>query len=129
MLYPFLDVPHMLKLIRNHLANLKTFYDRLGRPISWKFFEELVDLKEKENFITHEMTKAHINFQKNVMKVSLVAQTFSGSVAESMKSLMERNYSTFKNAAATIEFTDRMDKLFDILNSDIQRLDQHLPVC
>lgn len=123
MVYPFLDTPHMLKLIRNHLADKKTFYDRLGRAISWRYFEALVDLKEKDDFVTHKMTKNHIHFKKNVMKVSLATETFSSSVAESMRSLMERNHNTFKNAEATIEFTERMDKLFDILNSDVQRPD------
>lgn len=121
--YPFLDPPHMLKLIRNHLANNKTFYDRIGRPISWKYFEELVKLKDQENFITHKMTIQHINFKKKIMNVSLATQTLSSSVAKSMRSLMERNYSAFGNAAATIEFIERMNKLFDVLNSDIQRPD------
>lgn len=70
---------------------------------------------------THKLTKAHIEYQRKPMKVSLAAQTFSNSVALSFKSLIERRHPDFVNAAETAEFTFRMDKLFDILNSDIQR--------
>lgn len=118
-IYPFLDIPHMLKLIRNVLANHKIIYDRLGRSIEWKFFEQLLEVKNKTNFTTHKLTKDHINFKKNEMKVNLAAQTFSKSVAQSLKSLVNRNYPGFESALATSEFAQRMDTLFDILNSDI----------
>lgn len=110
----------MLKLIRNVLSNKKIFYDRLGRPIEWSYFEKLVDIKEKDDFNTHKMTKTHIDYRQHEMKVSLAAQTFSNSTANSLKSLMDRRYPGFENASGTIEFTKRMNKLFDVLNSDQQ---------
>lgn len=121
--YPFLDPPHMLKLVRNVLSNRQKIYDRFGRAIEWRYFEQLVEVKNKENFITHKMTKDHIDFKRHEMRVRLAAQTFSKSVAQSMKSLMDRNHPGFEGASATIEFSQRMDTLFDILNSDIGHRD------
>lgn len=115
--FPFFDAPHMLKLMRNVLADRKIIYDRLGRAIEWRHFEQLVDIKEKDDFITHKMTKAHINYHQRAMKVSLAAQTFSNSTAKSMKSLMDRNHPDFATASGTIEFTRRINNLFDVMNS------------
>lgn len=119
-IFPFFDPPHMLKLIRNVLADKKIIYDRLGRAIEWRHFEQLVDIKEKDHFITHKMTKKHIYYQQHEMTVSLAAQTFSNSTAKSMKSLMDRNHPGFENASGTIEFTRRINNLFDVLNSKQQ---------
>lgn len=121
LIYPFLDPSHMLKLIRNCLLNVKTIYDRLGRAIEWRYFQKLVQLRDNDNLITHKMTKAHINLQNSdKMKVSYAAQTFSDSVATSMEYLMRRQHPDFINAGATIELARRMDRLFDVLNSNEQ---------
>lgn len=117
-IFPFFDPPHMLKLIRNVLGEKKVMYDRHGRPIEWKYFEILVDLKEKDTLITHKMTKNHINYHQQKMKVSLAAQTFSNSTAISMQSLMNRKYPGFENSAGTIEFSKRLNNLFDVMNSN-----------
>lgn len=117
-IFPFLDPPHMLKLIRNHLSSCRTMYDREGRPIEWKYFERLVAIKNQDGLSTHKMTTAHINYSRNEMRVSLAAQTFSQSAALSMESLMRRKYPGFENTDGTIEFTKRLDTLFDTMNSD-----------
>lgn len=121
-IFTFLDAPHMLKLIRNALGSRKNFYDRFGRAIEWEYFVKLVNLDGTESMVSHKMTKAHINYEnKNKMKVSLAAQTFSQSVGKSFGSLVDRKYPGFENASATAEFCVRIDQTFDILNSDVQR--------
>lgn len=115
------DQPHMLKLVRNALYSLKTMYDREGRKIEWKYFETLVELGQKLDFVSHKMTRAHLDLVKNKMNVLIAAQTFSNSVGTSFKSLMERNHPDFKECAGTIDFTLKMNTLFDILNSDKHR--------
>lgn len=119
----FFDPPHMLKLIRGTLGSYKTIYDRTGRAIEWKYFERLVDIRDKEYFVTHKMTRAHIEYHRNPMKVLLATQTFSNSTAVSLQSLSQRKTPGFEEAAATSELAARLDKLFDILNSDTQRPD------
>lgn len=119
-IFPFFDPPHMLKLIRNVLSDKKIFYDRLGRPIEWRYFEQLVNVKEKDDLNTHKMTKTHIDYRHHEMRVSLAAQTFSNSTANSLKFLMERQYPGFEDAGGTIEFTKRINNLVDVMNSDQQ---------
>lgn len=124
LIYTFLDPPHMLKLIRNSLGNRKIFYDRIGRPIEWKHFVNLVELNDDTLLLSHKLTKAHINYEhKNKMNVALATQTLSQSVGKSLKYLVDRKYSEFENAAGTAEFCLRIDQAFDILNSDHQRPD------
>lgn len=123
-IFTFFDPPHMMKLIRNYIGNGNIIYDRLGRAIDWKYFKLLVAIRDKEYFITHKMTRAHLDYQKkNGMKVLLATQTLSSSVASSMQSLLDRKYPGFDNAAGTIEICKRMDILFDIVNSDGERPD------
>lgn len=110
----------MLKLLRNKLGKIKVLYDRLGRPIEWKYFEMLADLRHAENFVTHKLTKAHINYENNKMKVSLAAQLFSQSVAHSLQSLRDRNYPGFEQVDGTIEFCRRIDRLFNTLKSNME---------
>lgn len=119
--FPMFDQPHMLKLIRNSLYHLKTMYDREGRKIEWRFYERLVELGKKEDFVSHKMTGAHLDLERNKMNVKIAAQTFSNSVASSFQSLMERNHPNFQECSGTIEFTIKINRLFDILNSDVLR--------
>jgi len=51
------------------------------------------------------------------MKVRLAAQVISSSVADSLKFCQSQNFESFDNCDATIEFLQRFDRLFDILNS------------
>lgn len=123
-IYTFLDPPHMLKLIRNSLTNRKVFYDRIGRPIEWMHFVNMVNLNDEAALLSHKMTKAHINYEhKNKMNVLLAVQTLSQSTGESFKYLMDRRYPEFENVSGTAEFCIRIDRSFDILNSDLQRPD------
>ena len=47
-IYVFLDVCHMLKLIRNTLGDGGILYDKDGKTISWAYLIELQKLQEKE---------------------------------------------------------------------------------
>lgn len=118
-IYMFLDPPHMLKLIRNTLGSYKVLYDDNNNAIKWEYFEHLVDIQEKEGLhLGTKITKRHINWFKEKMKVKLAAQTFSLSVAKALQYLRETNYSpNFENSEATERFVIFMNDAFDILNS------------
>lgn len=120
-LHIFLDPPHMVKLVRNALFKYSTMYDRDGRQIQWKHFESLVGFGENNDFVSHKMTKKHLDVERCKMNVSVAAQTLSASVASSMKSLKKRGHTDFQECDGTIELAERVDKLFDILNSDVLR--------
>lgn len=119
-IFIFFDAPHMIKLIRNCLGTYKTLYHENGSKIEWTFFEKLADLRTKCDIVTHKLTKKHIMFEKDIMKVSLAVQTFSQSVARSMVKLAEypQTQSMFENSAETARFAKRMDNLFNVFNSD-----------
>lgn len=112
------DAPHMLKLMRNYLGEEKIMYDDNGESIEWKFYEQLEKYSDENELITHKLTQKHTkHWAENKMKVSLAAQLFSRSVASSMNFLKEKNCPVFLNADATINFTLRINNIFDILNS------------
>lgn len=112
-----LDPCHMLKLARNCLDIEKFIYDGDGRKIEWKHFESLESRRVKNNFITHKLTKKHIESQHNRMNVTLAAQTLSNSVANSLEYLMKEGVKSFINCAGTIQFCRMMNDLFDVFNT------------
>lgn len=63
------------------------------------------------------MTRRHINFWQQKMKVSLCVQTFSASVADSIRFARERlEHPDFEDSFETEKFIRIIDRLFDILN-------------
>ena len=46
--YVILDICRMLKLARNALGSIKSFYDKDGGEIQWSFFQQLYNLQEAE---------------------------------------------------------------------------------
>lgn len=113
----FLDICHMLKLLRNTLALNKTFFDSDGREVKWEYFEKLEQLQTSEGMrLGNRLTNRHIFFENQKMKTSLAAQTFSHSVAAAMQYLLNTGDPEFAGCEATIDFTLKVNNLFDILN-------------
>lgn len=116
-IFIMMDPPHMIKLMRNYIGSLKQMFDSTGRVIDWKFYELLELLREQKDFVTHKITKKHMNWEERKMKVSLAVQLLSNSVASSMQYLLDCGHEDFQNCEGTIAFTSRLNDLFDILNS------------
>lgn len=115
-IHVILDPCHMLKLIRNCLGTKKMF--QYGdEKIEWVFFERLESCRVNSNFVTHKLTKKHIQWHRNKMNVKLAAQTFSDSVANSMEYLEQHNHSGFEGCGGTVKFNRTINNLFDIFNS------------
>lgn len=117
--YCFLDACHMIKLVRNALSSLKWLRDSTGSLVEWNYIRQLYELQEKEGL--HAATKlraAHIDWQKQKMKVNLAAQTLSSSVADAIEFCREDlKLPQFKGSEATVKFIRLFDRLFDCLNS------------
>lgn len=115
----FPDPSHMLKLVRNTLGEKGPIIDPYGRVISWDYVKALVELQDNEGLhLGNKLTKSHINFVKQVMKVKLAAQVMSESVANAIEFCeRELNISNFKHSAGTVNFIRKMNNLFDVLNS------------
>lgn len=113
----FFDACHMLKLTRNCIESCKLITDDKDRPIEWRHFESLERFRGKNGFVTHKINSTHIDIARNKMKVSLAAQLLSRSAANSMAYLMESGEPCFEDCSGTIDFTLKMNNLFDILNT------------
>lgn len=116
-IFIMLDACHMLKLIRNCLGAVN-IYDNENRKISWHYIESLEKFRTKRNFVTHKLTKKHVQWRKNKMNVRLAVQSLSNRIANSIKYLRENGVSTFQNSEATETFIRMIDKLFDVFNSN-----------
>lgn len=117
-IYLIADPSHMLKLMRNLLGNHKMLFDENDDEIEWSLFEKLQEISTMGNLLTHKLTKKHTKeWERNKMNVRLASQTYSCSVVNSMHLLRIKQHPQFKNSEPTEQFTDIMDKAFDILNS------------
>jgi hypothetical protein len=117
--YAVYDVCHMLKLIRNTLADLKIIRSGSNKDIKWTYVQSLVDFQEACGIrAANKISVNHVNFHKHKMKVKLAAQVFSNSVADALDFLRDdvKELKQIGNEA-TVEFIRIIDKLFDLHNS------------
>lgn len=111
------DICHMIKLVRNTLANKKVLIDGNNGLIEWKYLQMLHDLQEDmQTRLGNKLSRKHILFQNQKMKVKYATQTLSRSVANSLKTLKDID-PRFKSCGPLIEFIEIFDCLFDICNS------------
>ena len=118
-IYVLFDVCHMLKLVRNTLADKGVLKDGEGQCISWHFLVELHKLQEKEGLrLGNKVRAAHIHWEKQKMKVNLAAQVLSSSVADALEYCAKHlKLCQFEGCMPTVRFIRTFDHLFDILNS------------
>lgn len=117
-IYVLFDPSHDVKLVRGTVA-LKHVSDSNGKHINWNYFQKLVQFKSQRNFgdMAHKMTKEHICFASNPMKVRLAVETLSASCANAMEYLMKQGFSEFRGAESTIELIRYIDDTFNVCNS------------
>lgn len=113
-----LDACHMLKLARNTMAS-QDILDQHGEIISWNYIKKLNELQDDQALRAgNRLRKAHVEWDKQKMKVRLAAQTLSASVADSLEFCMtDMKLPDFVNCTATIKYIRTFDRLFDIFNS------------
>lgn len=109
------DVPHLLKSTRNNFFKYNLSFSN-GLTDN-KYLVDFYKTDQGLNRMAPKLTDAHIYpgpFQK--MKVRFASQVFSATVVAGMKSCVAGGILP-STADPTISFIDKMDKLFDILNS------------
>lgn len=111
-----LDPPHMLKLVRNSFASRGQFR-KDNSLMMWRYIERLENKRIMDNFLAHKLTKEHIQWDKNKMKVRLATQTFSRSVACALEYLRNEKDLLFLHSEATSIFLLTFNDLFDISNA------------
>lgn len=114
-----LDACHMIKLVRNCLGSVNHLTDIQGRKVKWSYIEALEALQQKEGLhLGNKLTKVHMEWAKQKIKVRLAVQTLSSSVADALDFCEYKlKLPQFQGAHATAEFIRIFDRLFDILNS------------
>lgn len=118
-IYVFIDPCHALKLVRNTFGERKVLYDSYGTKIDFNFLDKLIKLQESEGlYLGTKITKAHIYFHKQKMKVKLAAQLLSESVADALEFCSkELSLEGFEECEGTIYFIRILNNIFDVLNS------------
>ena len=115
----FLDVCHMMKLVRNTLGEHGVMVDDNGEQILWQYIVELNKLQESEGLrLANKLRPAHIKWKQQKMKVKLASQAFSASVADAIEYCNKvLGLPQFAGSEATVRFIRLFDHLFDVLNS------------
>ncbi|KAB0803623.1 hypothetical protein PPYR_00593 [Photinus pyralis] len=126
--YALYDVPHLMKSIRNQLIVHNFEID--NSIVSWYDVEALynADTRSEACRSAPRLTRAHIRpnpWQK--MRVKLAVQVFSNSLAAAIKTAITKKV-LHKNALNTAIFIEKLDCLFDALNSRTAKLQQK-PYC
>lgn len=118
--FMILDPSHAVKLVRNCLEALGQLLSPDGL-IDFKFIKKLLEIMGTINCdLGTKLTKHHVDFHNDPMKVRLAVQLLSKSVADALEFLMTslpNDKNPFKNATATIIFIRTFNTAFDMLNS------------
>ena len=106
----FPDIPHLLKLLRNHLLD-QGFVWPDGTSIQKSDLELLLSLDNSEIKILPKITKEHLDCQQNArQRVRMAAQLLSHSTATAMKILLPEK-------TQQADFIELVDSWFDVSNS------------
>jgi len=118
--YVILDAVHMIKLARNLIGDKKElFIPGFDSPIKWDHYVALYDDQQAIGLKAgNKLSKIHIHYHRNKMKVFPAVQLLSTSVADSLQDCLTEGLNPrLKDCQATIYFTRSMDILFDFCNS------------
>ena len=86
-IFIFYDPCHMIKLVRNAIGELKILnVGTSNKQICWSYVQKLHELQEQQGLhLANKLRQAHIEFQKQKMKVRLATQVFSDSLADAIE--------------------------------------------
>lgn len=126
------DPSHVIKLVRNQFEAKKEFLDENDQLIQWQFLEQLNILQNEEGIhLGNKLSKRHIHFKNQIMKVKLATQLLSTSVANALKICrQDLNLPFFQKSEATEIFIQRFNDMFDIYNTrTMWQFDYKKPLC
>lgn len=116
-IFVYADVPHLIKLVRNHLLDHGFIVDDF--IINKDFFQVLLNISTSELTLAHKLTDHHLSLQGSMrQRVKPAVQVLSNSVAKAIEyagenGLMPHN-SNWKLAANCVQL---FNDWFDLLNS------------
>lgn len=81
------------------------------QTIKWEYIEKLQKLQEKEGLrAANKLTRAHIEFSRQIMKVKLAAQTLSSSVSKALDFTRLLGLADFEGSEGTAKFIADVDQ-------------------
>lgn len=115
--YVFADVPHLIKLVRNHL--LDQGFDINGKKIDKTCFQILADCSISDLRIAHKLTKFHLEVKGSErQKVRPAVQLLSNSTAKAISYLGKNGFLPENiHWQAVADFCKFMNDWFDLMNS------------
>ncbi|KAH7967065.1 hypothetical protein HPB49_022146 [Dermacentor silvarum] len=117
-IFMIFDACHGLKLLRNLLGDKGVLLSSTHGRVLWKHLKALQELQEKEGLrAANKLSKSHINYYQQVMKVKLAAQKFRSSVSKALEFASLLKLPGFGNCMSTANFIAMVDRAFDLLNS------------
>ena len=83
--------------------------------IDWQHIVHLYEHQKSSGLtMANKVTKQHVCFEKNKMRVKYAVQVLSRSVANALLTVNEMNIPGFENVHATVKC---FDAIFDVMNS------------
>jgi hypothetical protein len=104
--------------VRNALGSWKTIIDWNNNQIQWQHIVNLYEYQKTQGLtLANKLTKQHIKFEKNPMKVKYAVQLLSQSVANALLTMKELKITNFEDVQATVDYVKMFDSMFDVMNS------------
>lgn len=116
-IFVFGDVPHLLKLARNHFLS-KGFVHNGKTILTADCLKEIVNLQKLDLKIAFKIGEEHL-FVKNKQNVKLAAQLFSNTTASAVMYLGENNIINSANWKDISEMIKLFNDWFDVFNSNV----------
>lgn len=118
-IFTFLDVPHLIKLLRNHYLDTGLSYN--GQIISSRTIADTLQHTTKSDVsITHKISEEHLSVKGSArQKVKLATQLFSNTTANAVKRCYSLGLDVY-NAVDTADFFKLVNDWFDIHNSSVK---------
>lgn len=115
-IFVFADVPHLLKLIRNHFIDTGFKYkDKLMNKF---FIERLLHVSNSELTIAHKISQYHLDVKGTErQKVRPAAQLFSNTVSKAIAFCGAKKIITENGWQETAELVKLINDWFDLFNS------------
>ena len=77
----------------------------------------MYDLQREEGIRAgNKLSRKHVEYSQNKMRVKLAVQVFSSSVGKALDYLLDAGHPKFQDAGATARFLQTVDRAFDFMN-------------
>lgn len=116
-IFVFADVPHLIKLIRNHFLDSGFLMD--GKIINSEPIAEVLNLEKSDLKINHKVTPMHLEVKRAArQKVKFAVQLFSHSMYACIRWCVSVGRCKSPNALACADFVKIVNDWFDIFNGN-----------